>query len=225
MEQSQIGELVKALAKAKESIQAPTKTKTGKVSGTSKSGKSYEYEYKYADRADVIEAYREALSKNGLILTHGVEVVGEGLNMVLASRLIHSGGGELVSRIPIPQVKDAQALGSYLTYLERYASCGLLDIAAEDDDDGKRAVSRGRKEEKRLEPKREPEPPKAPTVPVITEEQCELIRAAAKDAGVKTMGEFKGALLRFAGTEIAGHVPADKFEYVLEQFALMQAPA
>jgi hypothetical protein len=220
-----LGALVEALAKAKDSIKAPTKTKTGKVSGTSKSGKSYEYEYKYADRADVIEAYREALSKNGLILTHGVETVGDSLHMVLASRLIHTGGAELVSRIPIPQVKDAQALGSYLTYLERYAACGLLDIAAEDDDDGKRAVARGRKEEKRPEPRREPEPPKPPDVPLVTDEQSEAIRHAAKDAGVKTMGEFKSALLRFAGTEIASHVPAEKFDHVLEQFELMKAPA
>jgi hypothetical protein len=221
-----LGALVSALAKAKESIKAPTKTKVGKVSGMSKSGKSYEYEYRYADRADVIEAYREALSKNGLILTHGVDTIGESLHMVLVSRLVHSGGGELVSRIPIPQVKDAQALGSYLTYLERYAACALLDIAAEDDDDGQRAVARGKKDERRRETKpAQTELPKAPDVPLVSEEQCEAIRHAAKDAGVKTMGEFKAALLRFSGTEVASHVPADRYQHVMEQFELMKAPA
>lgn len=227
-EVSGLGKLVEALAKAKAHIKPPAKTKTGKVSGTSKSGKSYEYEYKYADRADVIEAYRAALATEGLILSHGVETVGDALNMVLASRLIHSGGGEIVSRIPIPQTKDAQSLGSWLTYLERYASCALLDIAAEDDDDGQRAGSRNQKKREPVPPVRQSAPPVQTQIPAyecVTDEQVEVIHNAAKAAGLKTLGELKGALLRLAGTDVSKHIPADRYEHVIEQLALLKATA
>lgn len=141
------GLLVAALAKAKQSISAPKKGKTAKV--RMKTGG--EYAYNYADRADVIAAYQKALADNGLALVHTV-ILGEGLHTILLTRLVHSGGGEIQSSIPLPTCNDAQTLGSWLSYLERYQSCALLDIAAEDDDDGQRAVR-----EPREEPVRQPQ--------------------------------------------------------------------
>ncbi len=219
----ELGKLVEALAKAKESIQTPKKTKTAEVP-TKTGGK---YSYTYADRADVIESYKKPLADNGLILSHAVDVIGESLNMVLLSRLVHVGGGELTSRIPIPQTKDAQALGSWLTYLERYASCALLDLAAEDDDDGARA--RARKPRKEEPPRQQPRPPApAPTVAAsyacVTEEQAETIRAAAKKAGIKNKEDYASALVRFSGVNDTRRIPADKYDHVLEQIGLLNAP-
>jgi hypothetical protein len=120
------GALVEALAAAKKSITAPKKGRTANA------GK---YSYNYADRADVIESYQKALADNGLALVHSV-ILGEGMHTILFSRLVHKGGGEITSSMPIPHCDDPQVLGSWLTYLERYQSCALLDIAAEEDDDG-----------------------------------------------------------------------------------------
>jgi hypothetical protein len=123
------GALVEALAAAKKSITAPKKGRTANA------GK---YSYNYADRADVIESYQKALADNGLALVHSV-ILGEGMHTILFSRLVHKGGGEITSSMPLPHADDPQVLGSWLTYLERYQSCALLDIAAEEDDDGGRA--------------------------------------------------------------------------------------
>lgn len=135
------GLLVAALAKAKATIKAPKKGRTAKV--RMKSGG--EYSYAYADRADVIEAYQKALSDNGLAIIHTV-ILGESMQTILCSRLVHSGGGEITSSIPIPACSDAQVLGSWLSYLERYQSSALLDIAAEDDSDGQLAKGPDRHE-------------------------------------------------------------------------------
>lgn len=121
-----IGELVKALCAAKKAIQAPKK------GNTAEAGK---YSYRYADRHDVIESYAAALAENGLQIIHIVRT-DENLHMRQVSILAHSSGQQVESCIPIPNVPNAQALGSWLTYLERYHSCALLDIAADSDEDG-----------------------------------------------------------------------------------------
>jgi hypothetical protein len=135
------GALVAALAKAKLAIKAPKKGRTAKV----KMRTGGEYSYSYADRADVIDAYQKALSDNGLAIVHTV-ILGENMQMILCSRLVHSGGGEITSSIPIPACSDAQVLGSWLSYLERYQSSALVDIAAEDDSDGQLAKAPERTE-------------------------------------------------------------------------------
>ncbi len=131
-----IGALVEALSKAKASMRAPKKGRTANA------GK---YTYNYADRADVIESYASALAGSGLALVHSISM-DESMHTVLRSRLMHSSGEWIESSYPIPNVDDAQTLGSWLTYLERYQSCALLDIAAEDDDDGARAKKPAREE-------------------------------------------------------------------------------
>jgi hypothetical protein len=129
--------LVAALAKAKLAMKPPKKGRTAVVP-TKAGGK---YEYHYADRADVIESYSKALSDNGLALSHALGRDEKG-GLELVTTVRHEGGGEIASRVPLPATDNAQTLGSWLTYLERYQSCALLDIAAEDDDDGQRATAK-----------------------------------------------------------------------------------
>lgn len=136
------GALVEALAKAKATIKPPKKSHTGKVSGTSKrSGKDFDYEYKYADRSDLIESYTAAIAGNGLVISHATDMI-EG-TLYAISRLSHSSGEFIESRLPIPAEasRDAKILGGFLTYYCRYQSSCLLDVAGEDDDDGERAVA------------------------------------------------------------------------------------
>lgn len=131
-----IGELVKALAVAKAQMKPPKKGRTAQA------GK---YQYNYADRADVIESYSSALAANGLQISHSITLT-DGLHTILVSKLLHTSGAFLESSVPIPASDNAQTLGSWLTYMSRYQSCCLLDIAAEDDDDGARAVTPKREE-------------------------------------------------------------------------------
>jgi hypothetical protein len=120
--------LVKSLAAAQAEIQPPTKSKTASV-GT--------YSYKYADLAAVREAYQGPLSKQGLIVSHSLAPV-DG-HIVLSTTLLHTSGEWIASDYPIPVFAKPQEQGSALTYFKRYNVCALLDVVAEDDDDGKQA--------------------------------------------------------------------------------------
>jgi ERF superfamily protein len=132
--------LVKALAEAQAEMEAPKKSKTAKL-GT--------YSYQYADLAAVRDAYRGPLSKRGLVVSHSLTPV-DG-HVVLTTSLLHTSGEWIASDYPIPSYDKPQEQGSALTYFKRYNVCALLDIVAEDDDDGAtaQAAERGRREEPR----------------------------------------------------------------------------
>lgn len=147
MQSEQIGELAAALAAAQATIKAPTKGRTAQI----KSDKG-SYGYKYADLADVIDCYREPLSKHDLALTQTLRV-DEG-HMVLRTTLLHKSGQWIASEYPLANYNRPQEQGSAITYARRYSVTSLLGIAAEDDDDGQAA--------QHAEPVRREEPKAAP---------------------------------------------------------------
>lgn len=120
-----ITSLVKALAEAQAEIEPPKKSKTAKL-GT--------YSYQYADLAAVRDAYKGPLSKRGMVVSHSLTPV-DG-HVVLTTTLMHTSGEWISSDYPIPTYEKPQEQGSALTYFKRYNVCALLDIVAEDDDDG-----------------------------------------------------------------------------------------
>lgn len=178
MHSEQINELAAALAKAQKAMKAPTKRRVGKVSGTSKSGKAYEYEYNYADLADVIECARTALADNGLALSQTLRVHTEGF-LMMETLLLHTSGQWLSSEVPIPNGLKPQELGSFLTYMRRYAGSSILGIAAEDDDDGARAqrAKRNREPQEEARHSETGEPP-APDTPLPADASAILDLAA-----------------------------------------------
>lgn len=101
---------------------------------------------RYATHEDIVEAVRPVLQKYGFILTFRtkfedklVRVVG-----VLAHRSGHAEETEFMSQPDASGNKNAiQALGSAVSYGQRYTARALLNIASrEDDDDGRRANSK-----------------------------------------------------------------------------------
>jgi hypothetical protein len=134
MQSPTIGKLAAALAKAQGEIKAPKKGNTAKIPG--KEGKQG-FEYSYADLADVIESYRPSLSKAEIAIVQ--PIIQRDGHLVLVTRLIHSSGEWIASEYPLTMYQKPQEQGSALTYARRYAVSALLGIAAEDDDDGKRA--------------------------------------------------------------------------------------
>lgn len=101
------------------------------------------FKSKYANLASFIQASRPALTKNGLSLSHRIEINDDGQN-ILVCTLGHASGQYVESRMRIlPPKNDIQSFGSYVTYLRRYsyaALCGLADS----DDDGEVAVAETR---------------------------------------------------------------------------------
>jgi len=113
-----------ALRKAKRAFQPVIKNKEG-------------YGYKYADLADCIEAIEQALDDNCLSFTQSVET--EDTGKVVVTVLLHDSGQWLRSKFPLESVAMKQCnvmqqLGAGVTYAKRYALCGILGIATEDDD-------------------------------------------------------------------------------------------
>jgi hypothetical protein len=130
MSTENIGALAAALAKAQAGFTPVKRDKT--VTVQKKTGGSYSF--KYAPLESVLDAVRQPLADNGLVV---LQVLDEG-NLVTS--LIHESGATLTGSVPIPPGSDIKELGSAITYLRRYALQALLGIAAEDDDDGSRAV-------------------------------------------------------------------------------------
>lgn len=133
LQSQSIGSLTAALAKAHGAMKAPGKGRQAKIQ--TKDGNSYGYAY--ADLADVIESYRAELSKNGLAVTQ--PIIQRDGHMVLFTVLSHTSGEWMASEYPLASYARPQEQGSAITYARRYAVSSLLGIAAEDDDDGKRA--------------------------------------------------------------------------------------
>ena len=95
------------------------------------------YEFHYAPLDEVFESVRPALAANGLAITQIVESA-NGEELRLRTLLIHESGAMLESMLPLWVAPDskAQALGSAITYMRRYALQAILGVAAEEDDDG-----------------------------------------------------------------------------------------
>lgn len=134
-------DIYSALARAQAEIKNPEKTKTGKVFGTSKSGKKYDYEFKYADIGDVLQCVLPILSKHGISVTQPT-VIRDG-NIILITRL-HFYDEVIESEYPVCQANGThQQMGSAMTYARRYALTSLIGVAAVEDMDGEGAAEVG----------------------------------------------------------------------------------
>ncbi len=126
-----IGSLAKALTKAKLTMEAPTKNKVNP-----------HFKSAYADLAAIKSSYQKALGDNGLSIVNTMSFT-EG-HLLLRTSLVHAESGEwIASDYPIPTFSKPQETGSAVTYGRRYNVCALLDIVAEDDDDGNAASNPG----------------------------------------------------------------------------------
>jgi len=123
-----IDKIAAALAGAQGELTNPPKTKTANL------GK---YKYRYADLAEIIEHVRPVLAKHSLAV---VQLTVADARNVLVTRLMHESGQYLEATYPLPAQAAAQDMGSAITYARRYSLCAILGIAADEDDDGERAV-------------------------------------------------------------------------------------
>lgn len=93
---------------------------------------------KYATIDSVIEASREALSKNRLAIIQAPSK--ENDVYFVMTRVQHESGEFFEIETPcIFSKNDMQGFGSAITYAKRYALSSLLNISTDDDDDGNEA--------------------------------------------------------------------------------------
>lgn len=109
------------------------------IGGAKKDAKNPHFQNDFASLESVIKASKAALEANGIFVTQAPGLISEGA-IRLTTRLTHSSGEwiETVCDVPL-QKRDAQGVGSAITYGRRYALMAALNIPATDDD-GQEAV-------------------------------------------------------------------------------------
>ena len=119
-----IGKVADALRSAQKQFQPVLKTAENPF-----------FKSKYAPLDAVIDATANALYVNGLTVSQ----VMDGDNLI--TLLIHTTGEYIGGSMPLhPKNVDPQGQGSAITYARRYALAAILNVAAEEDDDGNQAT-------------------------------------------------------------------------------------
>ena len=121
-----------------------TKEAKGTVKGVSKQGKAYDYDFYYADYPTIMIAIQPLLTKYELLWSTQPAETEQG-RPVLDYELVHVPSLESkAGRAPLMMGSNptAQALGSAQSYAKRQALVCVLNLVAENDDDGKAASKR-----------------------------------------------------------------------------------
>jgi hypothetical protein len=153
-------------------------------------------EYRYADLATILATVRPVLGAHGLALTQRTQIRGEAI--VLLTELRHASGEVLDSEYPVAAIGARhQDMGGALTYARRYALCGLVGIAADEDDDGASAPA-----------------PVVPVEPSITRDQAIEIADALLELGID-----QAAFLKWAQAPSVTAIAARKYDAVMKKIA------
>ena len=137
-----IDKLAGALAKAQ-----------GELDGAAKKSTNPFFQSGYADLHEVISSTFPHLSKNGLSVSQGNEIIPGAV--CVTTTLLHESGQWLRSKIKVPfpvgkdgRAKiDAQGVGTATTYGRRYSLAAMVGVAQKDDDgnsiSGNKGLTRG----------------------------------------------------------------------------------
>lgn len=123
--------------------EAPTLPKDKTATVPTKKGGEYSYSYTALDT--IVEKIEPLLHKNGLVWLAKPSWRAD-LGPSLKYKLAHAPTGEAeADEMPLMLAEDAdaQALGSAITYMRRYALVSVLNLVADTDDDGALAKASG----------------------------------------------------------------------------------
>lgn len=110
--------------------------------GVAKDASNPHFKNRYASLEAVIDGTKPALTKHGLAFTQAPGALIEGA-LEITTMLMHSSGQWIRSTLHMPVAKrDAQGVGSAITYGLRYSLMAVLGVPPTDDDDGERATDR-----------------------------------------------------------------------------------
>lgn len=92
------------------------------------------FKNRYASLDAINSAIVPVLSSHGLAVLQPVQEK-EG-KVWIETTLIHESGDQISYSYPLQNIADPQKMGSQITYGRRYSLCALLNITADEDDDG-----------------------------------------------------------------------------------------
>ena len=152
--------------------------------------KGQQYSFKYASYPKIVATIRPVLAECKLSFSQLAEPDGS-----VTTLLIHESGEFLKSTLLIPSTdKNAQKMGSAISYARRYSLSAILGLATDEDDDGNAAANNVVEEKAGL--KKEVKKALLPDArPWITQRQLEQVieRMEAGEADVfsKTIKAYK----------------------------------
>ena len=116
----------------------------GALDNATKSSDNPYFKSKYADLAQCLSVSKKPMADNGLSISQHCTFDGQFVQCVTI--LGHSSGQMMISTLMIPVAKkDAQGIGSSITYARRYALSSIIGLTQKDDD-GDGAVGRTEKD-------------------------------------------------------------------------------
>lgn len=124
-----IGALAKALCVVQQQVKHPIKNAVNP-----------HLKNKFADLTCVIEANRESLAANGLVVAQSVGQ--DDGRVCVTTRVMHGESGEWIEDTCSTEIETQkgcnryQSMGSAITYLRRYSLSAMLGVASDDDNDG-----------------------------------------------------------------------------------------
>lgn len=204
MEKSEtIEALAKALVAANKGVKNPQKNAVNP-----------HFKNRYATLDAIIEAYKTSYLENGISVIENP--CGQDGKVGVEITLLHE-SGQYITHNPFmlpPGKNDAQGHGSSITYARRYALSAVMNIAADEDDDGEGA-------------KQTKQPYKAPPKPdgMVTPKQKQMIaaktRALSTKLGIEQLDVYKAAQSKLSITKSTGDLTADEASkvigYLIEQ--------
>jgi len=134
-ESADISKIAPALVRAQGAMENPPRNRSVQV--RTQAGASYTFRYATLDK--ITDMMRHMLAENGLCVLQPIVSTERG--PALVTRLLHESGQWMECEVPLPALGNSpQAFGSMVTYVRRYAISAMLNISADEDDDGNRAV-------------------------------------------------------------------------------------
>lgn len=129
----QINEIAKAMSVAQ-----------GEMNPASKNSSNPHFKSKYADLASIWDVIRSPLRKSEICVWQ--DVISTEVGISVTTRLTHSSGQWVeFGPLEIPLFKrDAQGVGSAISYGKRYAIGAALGVVSDEDDDGNAACAQSK---------------------------------------------------------------------------------
>lgn len=172
----QTSESIAGIAKALAAFQSEVKQ-------PEKSADNPFFKSKYVPLESVVEAINTYGPKHGLSFTQWPHVNEQG--RVGVSTLLMHASGEWIQYDPVfmkAEKETAQAAGSVVSYLRRYALSAIFGITSDEDDDGNVATHSQKAPQKA--PQRPKTPPKQPSNGITPEQMKALGEAVKKVSGL-----------------------------------------
>lgn len=170
------------------------------------------YGYSFLNIADLVSETRPVLAAHGIVALTPVHEHGDGLACTVT--LLHESGQRLdFGPLPFPAGRDAQATGSWITYMRRYSLLAALGMGAEDDD-GASAKAREPKQERRTE-----RPQEQPAGQLVAKVKAQLVERIAPHVAEGTAKQHAAEVWKQAEPKADGRIVPDDEVEVLWQVA------